>query len=209
MVMDFFDTILAKKLGGSGGGGGLSVTVEELSVTANGTYTATTGKAYSPVNVSVPAWELLAQKEEAITVANAPNAVNVGSITVSNISTSTKLLYVYIRDKAGKREGYFYESLSIFVLPPAYGGTMGEYMYPIKMSFKYASGAVTSIYATTTTGGFYTGTTVPNGCIVAQLLTSSTNTITLHGKNPSTSGITVDGTYSIQVYAVDFPVALG
>lgn len=35
----------------SGGGGG--ITVEPLSVTTNGTYTASTGKAYSPVSVSV------------------------------------------------------------------------------------------------------------------------------------------------------------
>lgn len=34
-------------------GGGSSVDVESLSVTANGTYTAPTGKAYSPVNVNV------------------------------------------------------------------------------------------------------------------------------------------------------------
>ena len=35
-------------------GGGGDVTVESLSVTDNGTYTAPTGKAYSPVTVSVP-----------------------------------------------------------------------------------------------------------------------------------------------------------
>ena len=37
---------------GQGGGGG-SVTVEELNVTENGTYEAPEGKAYSPVNVNV------------------------------------------------------------------------------------------------------------------------------------------------------------
>ena len=36
----------------SGGGGG-NVTVEELNITENGTYTAPSGKAYSPVNVEV------------------------------------------------------------------------------------------------------------------------------------------------------------
>lgn len=36
------------------GGGGGGVTVEPLSVTENGTYTAQTGKAYSPVVVNVP-----------------------------------------------------------------------------------------------------------------------------------------------------------
>ena len=47
--MDFYDIALAKQLGG----GGSSVTIEELNVTANGTYSAPTGKAYSPVNVNV------------------------------------------------------------------------------------------------------------------------------------------------------------
>lgn len=36
------------------GGGGGDITVESLSVTENGTYTAPSGKAYTPVNVNVP-----------------------------------------------------------------------------------------------------------------------------------------------------------
>ena len=55
--MDYFDLLLAKKLGG--GGGGSSVTVESLSVTANGTYTAPEGKAYSPVTVNTTVVEPL------------------------------------------------------------------------------------------------------------------------------------------------------
>ena len=43
---------LAKAIGGGGGGGG--VTPEPLSVTANGTYTAPSGTAYTPVTVNVP-----------------------------------------------------------------------------------------------------------------------------------------------------------
>lgn len=38
----------------AGGGGGGDITVEPLSVTENNTYTAPSGKAYSPVVVSVP-----------------------------------------------------------------------------------------------------------------------------------------------------------
>ena len=41
-------------MGEKNGGGGASVTVEALSVTENGTVTAPTGKAYSPVTVDVP-----------------------------------------------------------------------------------------------------------------------------------------------------------
>jgi len=49
--MSYYDLLLAKKLGG--GGGGASVTVEELNVTANGTYSASSGYAFNPVNVNV------------------------------------------------------------------------------------------------------------------------------------------------------------
>lgn len=53
--MDYFDILLAKKL--SGGGGGGEITVEGLTVNDNGTYTAPSGKAYSPVVVNLPLGE--------------------------------------------------------------------------------------------------------------------------------------------------------
>ena len=40
--MDLYDVAVARKLSSGGGGG---VTIEELNVTDNGTYTAPTGKA--------------------------------------------------------------------------------------------------------------------------------------------------------------------
>lgn len=48
--MDYFDILLAKQLGEGGGG---SVTIEQLDVTENGTYTEP-GKAYRPVIVNLP-----------------------------------------------------------------------------------------------------------------------------------------------------------
>ena len=53
-------------------GGGASITVESLSVTDNGVYTAQTGKAYSPVTVNVSgaeiitraAWDLLTEEQK-------------------------------------------------------------------------------------------------------------------------------------------------
>lgn len=50
MGFDPVSYAMGAKAGGGGGGG---VTVEPLSVTANGTYTAPSGKAYSPVTVDV------------------------------------------------------------------------------------------------------------------------------------------------------------
>ena len=51
--MDLYNLVVSAKLSKGGGGGG-DIDVESLSVTENGTYTAPSGKAYSPVNVSVP-----------------------------------------------------------------------------------------------------------------------------------------------------------
>lgn len=50
--MNYLDVLFAKNMGGSGGGG--EVSVSPLSVSANGVYSAPTGDAYSPVTVSVP-----------------------------------------------------------------------------------------------------------------------------------------------------------
>ena len=49
--MDLFDIVISGKINREGGG---DITVEPLSVTQNGEYTAQSGKAYSPVSVAVP-----------------------------------------------------------------------------------------------------------------------------------------------------------
>lgn len=52
----YFDILayLMGKLARGGGGGGGDITVESKSISANGTYTAPSNKAYSPVTVNVP-----------------------------------------------------------------------------------------------------------------------------------------------------------
>lgn len=40
--------------GGGGGGGGSGITIEPITITQNGTTTAPSGKAYSPITVNVP-----------------------------------------------------------------------------------------------------------------------------------------------------------
>lgn len=53
--MELFDLLLYKGVtGDSGGGGGGEISTQSLNVSANGTYRAPTGKAYTPVNVNVP-----------------------------------------------------------------------------------------------------------------------------------------------------------
>ena len=90
--MDFYELLLAKKLNG---GGGSSVTVESLSVTENGTYTAPTGKAYSPVNVNVGGGggSLPAEYQEVEYIGVSGGAIiNLGAREYTNIGYDTTLL---------------------------------------------------------------------------------------------------------------------
>ena len=232
--MSYYDILLAKQL--SGGGGGGDITVESLSVTANGTYSAPTGKAYSPVEANVPnsytasdegkvvsSGALVAQTSQTIdtngtydTTLKNSVTVNVsgggdgmtllysGEVTTSYNSTTASLvktieslsgvwdidaiIYVKIRDKAGKREGYFYGSDSFMIrinttspMRNMYrsafyvnsDGTLGEYRNPTNSSY-----------------GVY-----PNSI-------SSNGNVDIYEKYSSTNSLTIDGTYSIKIYKI-------
>ena len=102
------------------GGGGGSVTITPLNVTQNGTYTAPTGTAYSPVSVNVSggtsSWTLVAQSEFTANITNTGTATITGADVEFSLSdvTNSQMWYVRVRDKAGKRNGYFYGSDSFF-----------------------------------------------------------------------------------------------
>lgn len=115
------------------GGGGPSVTVEELTVTENGTTTAPSGKAYSPVNVAVPntysagdegkvvsGGALVGQTAHATvtengtidTTLNNSVVVDVPQITVETLSVTENGTYTAPSGKA-------YSSIVVNVVPPA------------------------------------------------------------------------------------------
>lgn len=83
MGFDPVSYILGAKSGGGGGGGG-GVTVEPLSVSENGSYTAPSGKAYSPVVANVPN-SYKAYDEGKVVYGN--RLVNQDSLTVSSNGT--------------------------------------------------------------------------------------------------------------------------
>ena len=78
--MDLYNLVVSAKLQKGGGGGG-DVTVEELNVTSNGSYSASSGYAYSPVNVSVPG--IVPSGTSAITANGIYDVTNFASASVS------------------------------------------------------------------------------------------------------------------------------
>ena len=78
----------------TGGGGGGGVTVEALTATENKTYTAPSGKAYSPVTVTVPGPTLITKTvtDSGIYAASSDNADGYSSVTV-NIANGDEVSY--------------------------------------------------------------------------------------------------------------------
>jgi len=95
MKIDTNALIMAQILGG----GGSSVTVEPLPVTANGTYTAPTGKAYSPVTVNVAKPDYLISDGDSVSTFYFNTAYALGTwlatLTYSDLDPDTGLYVCY------------------------------------------------------------------------------------------------------------------
>lgn len=83
--MDTRSFLLGVASADGGGGGGSDITVEALNVTANNTYTAPSGKAYSPVVVNVP--NTYAAGDEGKVVSNGALVAQTAHATVTENGT--------------------------------------------------------------------------------------------------------------------------
>lgn len=114
----------------------------------------------------------------------------------SEIWTSAKILYIRVRDTAGKRAGYFYGSDNIIISCLSINGaTPSSTSEFIRYYTSVTSdSAYTVRNATGTTGyGVYADTIYPNG------------DIRIRTRYSSNYSKTVNGTYSVQVYLLDPP----
>lgn len=93
-------------------GGEIELTVEELDVTENGTYTAPRGKAYSPVNVNVPSG---GGSDKAIQVASGSASVRTNGYTATGLKLTVKKTGTYKVSWVGWRSSS--------------SGTMGSNLY--------------------------------------------------------------------------------
>lgn len=115
----------------------------------------------------------------------------------SSIWTSDKLVMVTIRDHAGPRNGYFYGTDVFFTnYLPANGSTTSSLSAgTFGMIYRVStSGTFATRYAYGTTGyGVYADTIYSNG------------RIRIRSRYNSTYSLTIDGTYDVKAYLLDWP----
>lgn len=186
----------------SGGGGAV---IEPLSVTENGTYTAPSGvDGYSPITVNVSggggssAWTKVAETSYQVsTTSTSAGTVDTLATGHSELWTSSKWVYVRIRDTAGKRNGYFYGSDQFFfnvsVANSSTTSTSVSTVLRICTCYSDNTFAVNSGTSSATGNGVY-----------ADQLTSDGN-IRIRRRYSSTNSLTVNGTYKVEVYLLNTP----
>lgn len=178
------------------------ITVESLSVTQNGTYTAPTGKAYSPVTVNVSGGGgnssyTLIDSFEVTASTTSTTAETVYTYTNDILWDASSMLYVRIRDKAGKRANYFYGSDNFFLKDDnrsasqlvAQGG---------RAIIRYTSSNRATVY--------FAGTTTGYGVYANRIEPSLTSyELTISKRYNSNYSLTVDGTFTVEIYSLKWP----
>lgn len=174
------------------------VEVEALNVDANGTYTADKGKAYSPITVDVPpsfvsTYELLYEGDVQVST---ESSASVADISISGSYTSD-LIFVRIYDKAGPRQGYFYQSLSWFVNSLPLLSSTSSY-YPYHCVISYTPTLRVEWYDSRSHLGVFTEYVTSPGSLHLSARYVAT------GSGVVGSGI-IDGTYRVEVYKLKLP----
>ena len=173
-------------------------------VTENGTYSASDDSAdgYSSVTVNVPSsaassWTKVAETSYQVSTSST-SAISVDTWATghSEIWSSGKIVYVRVRDTAGKRNGYFYGSDNFFINPYLKNGettssstTAARYIHRCETNGKYYAYSI--------------GTS--NGYGVYLRAVYSDGRIHIGARYSSTYSLTINGTYKVEVYLLDPP----
>lgn len=138
-------------------------------------------------------WKLLGSTE-ITTSSTSTTATSVGTLTIPEAWDANKIILVRVRDKAGKRSGYFYGSDSFFLnYQDASGGT-STITYAGRLIHRCtSSGAYSSYVGATTTGYGVYGYSI-----------SAAGVTNIYRRYNSNYSLTINGTYIVEVWALDY-----
>lgn len=136
-------------------------------------------------------WTKITSSENTVSTTSSTAASAFTLSIGSQYYTQNKILWVHIRDKAGKRAGYFYGSDAFLLNHYAAEGKTTTVTNPAVVVYRYTS---SSEY------GAYTGQYGVWGYSL-----NSSGTLTVRRRYSSNYSLTINGTYVTTVYALDLP----
>ena len=153
---------------------------------ADGTYTLGTSSGGGGSS-----WTLLGSAELSVNTTST-SAGSAGTISCgSGAFTADDIIYVRVRDKAGKRAGYFYGSDAIFCNANKANGSTSTFSTPAVSALRYST---SSQFAA------YTGQYGVYGYSI-----SNSGTVTIRRRYNSNYSLTINGTYVCEVYKLVLP----
>lgn len=119
-----------------------------------------------------------------------------GQLTIGTSAwTKDSIIYVRIRDKAGKRAGHFLGSDSFFINYQKANNSSSALTYAGRLIHRYSTSNQYGLHNCSTTAGY--------GVYGYDINTSGR--VRIYQRYNSNYSLTIDGTYHIEVYALDFP----
>lgn len=139
-------------------------------------------------------FELLSSSELTVKTTST-SAASAGTVALgSSAYTKDKIIWVCIRDKSGKRAGYFYGSDAFFVNYYKADGLTTTIAVPAVLCMRY------------TTSSAFAATAGQYGVYGYSI--NSSGTLTIRRRYNSSYSLTIDSTYVVKVYAVTPPISL-
>ena len=151
--------------------------------------TKTTG-SYTPKS----SWTKLGEAEYEVNTTSTTNTL-LGTIQCGDaLYTKNKMIYVRVRDKAGARNGYFLGSDTFFLNTNAANNDSGNFISAIRYIIRCNTNPFSNATSTGGDGyGIYGRTLKKNG------------DMDIYVRYQSTFSTTINGTYKVEVYSLDFP----
>jgi hypothetical protein len=191
--------------GGTKTGTALTITAAELvsgtkSISENGTGIDVTNYASVDVNVASSggesSWTKLAEQDITVSTSSTSETQVGGfpNLAASAVWTSAKMIYVRVRDKAGKRNGYFYGSDTFYSNPNPAKGSTTALTSKVCIAYKVPDTGLTAIYVSPV-GVYGSDISVSNNLAA----------LNIKSKYGRASSLTIDGTYHVEVYTLEWP----
>jgi hypothetical protein len=136
-------------------------------------------------------WKHIASTELTVNTTST-SAASAGTLSCgTEIVTKDKIIYVRIRDKEGKRAGYFAGSDAYFMNYNKANGSTSAFAVPAVLCYRY------------TTSSAWAGTAGQYGVYGYSI--SNTGVLTIRRRYNSNYSLTINSTYTVDVFTLDYP----